>query len=109
MVRADPLQERIRCSARSNCPDSRVPTDADLALIEGAGPIALIAIERQRSQESLKTALDEIRGSEAKLGRVIDTIPALTWCNLPDVQDPDGTPIYVNRLYSTTPGSPLKM
>src|SRR6266568_3727969 len=66
------------------CSESRVPTDADLALIEGAGHIALIAIERQRSQEALRSALDELRGSEAKLLRVIDTIPALAWCNLPD-------------------------
>jgi GAF domain-containing protein len=40
------------------CPESRVPTEADLALIEGAGRIALIAIERQRSQEALRSALD---------------------------------------------------
>jgi PAS domain S-box-containing protein len=66
------------------CSESRVPTDADLALIEGAGRIALIAIERQRSQEALRGALDDIRKSEAKLRRVIDTIPALAWCNLPD-------------------------
>src|SRR5215831_6395889 len=49
------------------CSESRVPTDADLALIEGAGCIALIAIERQRSQEALRKALDEIRESEAEL------------------------------------------
>jgi addiction module HigA family antidote len=66
------------------CHESRVPTDEDLALIEGAGRIALIAIERQRSQETLRSALDEIRSSEAKLRQVIDTIPTLAWCNLPD-------------------------
>ena len=66
------------------CPDSRAPTDSELALVEGAGHIALIAIERQRSHEALKSALDEIRGSEAKLRRVMDTIPTLAWCNLPD-------------------------
>src|SRR5262252_4511049 len=65
-------------------PESRVPTDADLALIEGAGRIALIAIERQRSQEALRNALDEIQKSESKLRQVIDAIPALAWCNLPD-------------------------
>src|SRR4029077_15155707 len=37
--------------------ESRVPTDADLALIEAAGHLALIAIERQRSQETLRGAL----------------------------------------------------
>src|SRR5262249_41636094 len=40
--------------------ESRVPTDADIDLIEAAGRIALIAIERQRSQEALRSALDEI-------------------------------------------------
>ncbi|PYU19112.1 MAG: hypothetical protein DMG32_25035, partial [Acidobacteria bacterium] len=35
---------------------SRVPTDEDLALIEGAGHIARIAIERQRSQAALQRA-----------------------------------------------------
>src|SRR5262245_48555110 len=65
-------------------PEARIPSDADLALIEGAGRIALIAIERQRSQEALRNALDEIQKSESKLRQVIDTIPALAWCNLPD-------------------------
>src|SRR6266481_3860390 len=62
----------------------RVPTEEDLALIQGAGHIARIAIERQRSQESLTAALERIRNSEARLRQVIDTIPTLAWCNLPD-------------------------
>jgi formate hydrogenlyase transcriptional activator len=64
--------------------ESRVPTDVDLRLIEGAGRIALIAIERQRSQEALGSALDQIRNSEAKLRTIIDTIPVIAWCALPD-------------------------
>ena len=63
-------------------PEPRVHTAAELALIEGAGRIALIAIERQRSQEALRGALDEIQNSEAKLRRIIDTIPTIAWCNL---------------------------
>jgi PAS domain S-box-containing protein len=66
------------------CPEPCVPTEADLALIEGAGRIALIAIERQQSQEYLRRALDEIQKSEAKLRQIIDTIPTIAWCNLPD-------------------------
>jgi PAS domain S-box-containing protein len=62
----------------------RVPTEEDLALIQGAGHIARIAIERQRSQESLRTALEKIKNSEARLRQVIDAIPTLAWCNLPD-------------------------
>jgi formate hydrogenlyase transcriptional activator len=64
--------------------ESRVPTDVDLRLIEGAGRIALIAIERQRSQEALGSALEQIRNSEAKLRTIIDTIPVIAWCALPD-------------------------
>jgi formate hydrogenlyase transcriptional activator len=41
--------------------ESRVPTEKDLALIEGAGHVAQIAIERQRSQEALRNALDRLR------------------------------------------------
>src|SRR5262249_42973190 len=73
-------------------PEARIPTDADLALIEGAGRIALIAIERQRSQEALRDALEQIQKSESKLRQVIDTIPALAWCNLPD-----GSSEYINK------------
>jgi PAS domain S-box-containing protein len=36
------------------------------------------------SELALHTALDEIKNSEAKLRQVIDTIPTLAWCNLPD-------------------------
>jgi formate hydrogenlyase transcriptional activator len=66
------------------CSEPCVPTEADLALIEGAGRVALIAIERRRSQVDLRRALDEIRKSEAKLRQIIDTIPSIAWCNLPD-------------------------
>jgi formate hydrogenlyase transcriptional activator len=64
--------------------EPRSPTSRDLELIESAGHIARIAIERQRSQETLRMALDEVKDSEAKLRQVIDTIPTLVWCNLPD-------------------------
>jgi PAS domain S-box-containing protein len=74
--------------------EARVPTEEDLALIQGAGHIARIAIERQRSQESLRTALEKIQSSEAKLRRVIDTIPTLAWCSLPDGQNE-----FVNRRW----------
>jgi formate hydrogenlyase transcriptional activator len=62
----------------------RHPQPADIELIDHAGRIAGIAIERQQSQEALRRALDEIRASEAKLRQVIDTIPTIAWCNLPD-------------------------
>src|SRR5262249_34091509 len=41
-------------------------------------------IERKRAEEALRNALDQIQKSESKLRQVIDAIPALAWCNLPD-------------------------
>jgi formate hydrogenlyase transcriptional activator len=64
--------------------EPRTPNSRDLELIEAASHIARIAIERQRSQEALRAALDEIKNSETKLRLVIDAIPTLAWCNLPD-------------------------
>jgi formate hydrogenlyase transcriptional activator len=72
--------------------ESRVPTGEDLALIEAAGRIALIAIERQRSQVALRNAFDRVQKSEFKLRQVIDTIPTLVWSNLPD-----GSNEFLNR------------
>ena len=61
---------------------ARIPNEEDLELIEASGHIARIAIERQRSHESLTNALALLQKSEAKLRQVIDTIPTLAWCNL---------------------------
>jgi formate hydrogenlyase transcriptional activator len=36
------------------------------------------------SEPSAQKMLEEVRVSEANLRRIIDTIPALAWCNLPD-------------------------
>jgi len=57
--------------------EPRIPTDAEIELIEAAGHIALIAIERQRSRAALTTALHEIAKSEAELRTIIDAIPQL--------------------------------
>src|SRR6266403_2712840 len=79
--------------------ESRLPTDEDLALIEGAGHIARIAIERQRSQEALRSAFEEILNSEAKLRQeerelrqLIDFLPQHVL-----VLDKDGTLLQVNK------------
>ena len=56
--------------------ESREPTDGDLALLEGAGRLAQIAIERQRSQEDLQWALDEIQKSEAARSAAAQQVPS---------------------------------
>jgi formate hydrogenlyase transcriptional activator len=63
--------------------EPKSPTDSDLEWIQSAANIAVIAIESERSRAALESAFDEIKSSEAKLRQVIDTIPAMAWCNLP--------------------------
>ena len=57
--------------------EPRTPSEMDLRLIEGAGHIAVIAIEGERSQVALTRAFDEIAKSEAELRTIIDAIPQL--------------------------------
>jgi PAS domain S-box-containing protein len=64
--------------------EPRSPTGSDLHLIAGAGHVALIAIEGERAQGALTQAFEEIKQSEAQLRKIIDTIPTLAWCSLPD-------------------------
>src|ERR1700688_504210 len=57
--------------------EPRTPSETDLRLIEGAGHIAVIAIEGERAQAALTKAFDEIAKSEAELRTIIDAIPQL--------------------------------
>jgi formate hydrogenlyase transcriptional activator len=50
--------------------------------------------DRKQTQEALRNALDQVQKSEAKLRQVIDTIPTMAWCNLPD-----GPNEYLNRRW----------
>ena len=55
---------------------------------------AMASLTRHRPQEKLRKALDELKNSESKLRQVIDTIPALAWCMLPD-----GSIEFLNRRW----------
>jgi formate hydrogenlyase transcriptional activator len=50
--------------------------------------------DRKQTQEALRNALDQVQKSEAKLRQVIDTIPTMAWCNLPD-----GPNEYLNKRW----------
>src|SRR3984893_8060894 len=84
--------------------EPRTPSETDLGLIEGAGHIAVIAIEGERTQEALRSAFQEVRTSEARLRKIIDTIPTLAWCSLPD-----GTGIFWNRRWHEYTGLSLEV
>ena len=72
--------------------EPRTPSETDLRLIEGAGHIAVIAIEGERSQAALTRAFDEIAKSEAELRTIIDAIPQLIV-----VIGTDGNFLYANQ------------
>src|SRR6266478_895599 len=84
--------------------EPRTPSETDLRLIEGAGHIAVIAIEGERTQEALRSAFEEVQDSEARLRKIIDTIPTLAWCSLPD-----GTGIFWNRRWHEYTGLSLEV
>jgi PAS domain S-box-containing protein len=84
--------------------EPRTPSETDLQLIEGAGHIAVIAIEGERSQAALQRAYQEIKQSEARLRKIIDTIPTLAWCSLAD-----GTGIFWNRRWHEYTGLSLEV
>jgi formate hydrogenlyase transcriptional activator len=48
------------------------------------GPASADSREQHNSREDLERALGESRDAEARLRKIIDTIPTLAWCNLPD-------------------------
>jgi len=80
-------------------PKPRIPNDNDLQLLERAAHVALIAIERDRSQIALSNALSELRKSEAQLRKdekelrtITDAIP-----NVVAVLGTDGNCLYVNK------------
>jgi len=82
----------------------RQPGPSEIQLIDNAGRIAGIAIERERSREALRSASEEIRNSEARLRKIIDTIPTHAWCTLPD-----GTGIFWNRRWLEYTGLSLEV
>jgi formate hydrogenlyase transcriptional activator len=63
-------------------PEMASAADRSSRVTPASDPLVVDAIPA--TQEALRNALETIRNSETKLRRVIDTIPALAWCNLPD-------------------------
>jgi formate hydrogenlyase transcriptional activator len=74
--------------------EPRSPSASDLRLIEGAGHIALIATEAERSRTALRNAFNEIRKSRTQLETIINTIPTVAWRG-----EPDGSINYFNRRW----------
>ena len=62
----------------------RIADELDRQVAERTRALAATNQKLKASETALHKALDEIKKSEAKLRQVIDAIPTLAWCNLPD-------------------------
>src|ERR1700694_4920638 len=71
----------------------RLPSPAEMQLIDYASRIAGIAIERDRSKSALTFAFEKIKKSETELREIVDAIPQTII-----VLNPDGKAIYANRV-----------
>src|SRR5882672_2264946 len=74
----------------------------DVEGVEESDKLVVTPGEKQNgdaSKQDLQRALQESRDSEARLRKIIDTIPALAWCNLSD-----GSNDFVNRRWSNYTG-----
>jgi len=81
----------------------RHPGPAEIQLIDYAGRIAGIAIERDRSQTALTRAFEQIEKSEAQLRHIVDAIPQMIV-----VMNPDGTFLYMNQTLLDYTGLTIK-
>jgi PAS domain-containing protein len=81
----------------------RHPGPAEIQLIDYAGRIAGIAIERDRSQTALTRAFEQIEKSEAHLRHIVDAIPQMI-----GVLNLDGTFLYMNQTLLDYTGLTIK-
>jgi PAS domain-containing protein len=58
-----------------------VNSDGDVVQFVGT---TIDVTEQHRAKAALESALTEVRKSEVRLRTIIDTIPAMAWCALPD-------------------------
>jgi len=72
----------MRGGRRAYNPEMASAADRSSREAPASDPLVVEAIPA--TQEALRNALETIRNSETKLRQVIDTIPTLAWCNLPD-------------------------
>jgi PAS domain S-box-containing protein len=79
-MRLQPLlskNHRVVNTIETDSADPRVPGEADLRHIEGAGNIAATASEEEGSQTALTTAFDDIAKSDAALRTILDAVPQI--------------------------------
>jgi PAS domain S-box-containing protein len=65
--------------------ESGTPSSRNQEVIALMTHLASIAIGRNQAQESLSLSLDDLKNTKEQLGMIVDAIPAVAWCTLPDL------------------------
>src|SRR5277367_1340270 len=81
-----------------NTPEYSLQPDHSMRLDgkNGADPV-------QQASEDLEKVINEVKNSDADLRRIIDTIPAMVWCGLPD-----GSKEFLNKQWRDYTGLSLE-
>src|SRR5213593_3139606 len=74
-------------------------SDYETAMTDCEKPAVASRQDEFSSRQDLERALQKSRESEARLRKIVDTIPTLAWCNLPD-----GSNEFVNQRWSDYTG-----
>src|SRR5438132_3231032 len=75
-------------------PQAKKDDVSEVLVVTSGGNQIGEAAGQYQTREDLEKALNEAKKSEAHLRKIIDTIPTLAWCNLPD-----GSNEFVNRRW----------
>src|SRR6266481_5367248 len=75
-------------------PHTKTDDVSEVLLVTSGGKEIGDVSEQSQTREDLEKALNEAKKSEAHLRKIIDTIPTLAWCNLPD-----GSNEFVNQRW----------
>ncbi len=78
------MSEPELCKNTEFMPDETGDGMPEVHLVTSRGKGIADVSEQYQTREDLEKALNESRKSEAQLRKIIDTIPTLAWCNLPD-------------------------
>src|SRR5258708_3392737 len=75
-------------------PHAKTDDVSEVLLVTSGGKEIGDVSEQSQTREDLEKALNEAKKSEAHFRKIIDTIPTLAWCNLPD-----GSNEFVNQRW----------
>src|SRR5215470_8758590 len=88
---------------KETAPPARAVNPPEVVLVTTGSKEVGNVSEQYQTREDLEKALDESKKSEAQLRKIIDTIPTMAWCKLPD-----GSNEFSNQRWQDYTGNPVR-